>query len=49
MRREAEGRRNGKLKPKPLPKLGPAEQAKRPQLDVAEWSAFVRTGALPAS
>ena len=44
MRREAEEKR----KPKRLPvKLGPVDAAKRPQLDVADWSAYVRTGAVP--
>lgn len=46
MRREAEEKdpRKRKSLPKPLPKPGPAERAKRPRLDPADWSAHVRTG-----
>lgn len=46
MRREAEERLNPKPKRKPLPNPGPAERAKRPQLDAADWSSYVRTGAV---
>jgi hypothetical protein len=44
MRREAE--RRGKPQPK-LRKPGQIDPAKRPQLDAGDWSAYVRTGAVP--
>ena len=46
MRREAEALEKPKRKPKPLPKPAPIDPAKRPVLDGANWSAYLRTGAV---
>ena len=43
MRREAEAR--GKPKRR-VPKPGPVDPAKRPVLDGANWSAYLRTGSI---
>jgi hypothetical protein len=44
MRREAE--ENLKPTRKPAPAPGPVDPSKRPQLDAADWSTYVRTGAV---